>query len=159
MRCSPRPAVRLVAAAAVASLSACARDDAAAAREVVVRFCAAVAASDTEQARALLVAAERRDQKVALPRTGPQGSYEVQPGRLDGGRALVDVTTTGAPKPTTFVLLCEDGAWRIGLAASMSATLGDQLEHVRRMIDQAGKQMVERFEQSKHDAGKPPAPR
>lgn len=140
-------------------LGACSDQGAAAARDVVVRFCTAVAAGEFDAARALLIATERRDQARQLAQQGLEGGYDVGPAQLADGRAKVEVTTKAAPKPVTFVLVLEDRVWRINLALSMNATLGDPLEHARRVIDQAGKQMVERFEQTKKDAQNPTTPR
>lgn len=156
----PRHRVFPLVAAALPLLVACSEsDDAAAAHRTVAGFCEAVAADRPEDARALLVAAERNGPRRELAPAGLRAGYEVRPAKLEGGRATVAVDVPGSEKPVVFVVLPEAEGWRISLTASMNATLGDRLEHVRKVIDQAGRQMVERFEQTRRDAAQPATPR
>ncbi|MEZ5962287.1 MAG: hypothetical protein R3F56_00445 [Planctomycetota bacterium] len=140
-------------------LSACTRTDLGEARAVVERFCIAVAAGDVAGARACLVATDRANQAGRLDQRGLRDGYEVGAAQADGECARVEVRTKSTPAPVTFVLVREDSAWRIDLRRSTEATLGSKLEQVRKVLDQAGKQMVDRLEQSRRGAQTPPAPR
>jgi hypothetical protein len=129
-------------------LPACSDSSLRAAREVVVQFCVHVAAGQQELARAHLVDSERHAGGRQLQQEGLRDGYEVGAARAVGAHAHVDVTSKGAAKPVTFVLERAGGTWRISLQKSMHATHGDHLEHVRKVVDQAGKQMVERFQKT-----------
>jgi len=150
---------RILMSLGLTALGACSDGGPDAAREVVVQFCAAVAAGKTDAARALLTAGERGQPALRLDQDGLRAGYEVGPARGDRNRVLVDVTTKVGPGPVTFVVVTEEGGWRIALEQSTKATLGGKLEQVRRVIDQAGKQMVERFEQTRREAQQPATPR
>lgn len=147
----------LAAVACLLLLDACSDAGLAEARDVVDVFCAAVAAGNAEGARACLVAADRGDRTRKVAPQGLRDGYEVGAARRDGDHARVDVLTKGAPAPVTFVLVREEQHWRIDLQQSTVATLGSKLEQVRKVIDQAGKQMVERLEQSRRE-NKTPSP-
>ncbi len=142
---------------------ACSEPTSGAARAVVVQFCDNVAAGRIGQARALLVESERLSTSRQLQQEGLRDGYEVGEERTVNDHRHVDVTTKGAKKAVTFVLARTGTDWRISLDLSMRVTHGDQLEHVKKTIDEAGKQMVERFQKTLADQvqqqgqGAPPA--
>ncbi len=143
-------------------LGACSESTPGAARAVVVQFCDDVAAGRIEQARALLVESERSNTSRQLQQEGLRDGYEVSDERTAGDHRHVDVTAKSAKKPVTFVLVRAGADWRINLDLSMNLTHGAQLEYVKKTIDEAGKQMVERFqktlaEQLQQSQGAPPA--
>jgi hypothetical protein len=150
-------------AAISALLAGCgpAAPDVGAARDVIVQFTKAVAASDNDAARALLVAAERTQPRRKFGSEGLSDGYEVGPATArDGAAAQVVVSPKGAGKPVTFVLLPEVDGWRVSLGASMQATLGREIGSLQKMLDDAGQQMAERMQgiAPPHDPRRNPLP-
>ncbi|HLU39402.1 MAG TPA: hypothetical protein VK081_08440 [Planctomycetota bacterium] len=122
------------------------------ARAVVAEFCAEVAAGRVERARELLVDAERKQGQRIDP-AGLKDGYDVGEPREEHGHAVVPVQTRTSSEPVHFVVLHTRAGWRISIAASMHATLGKRFELMRKAIDQAGREMVERFERSQAESG------